>query len=386
VLFTNNDGAYRTALDLVDAGSSVAAIIDLRAEPRGELVQAARAKGIELLAGHAVTGTLGHKRIKAVKIMALNAAGDAVGGGARQMDCDALLVSGGWNPTVHLYSQSRGTLRFDEALASFVPSKPHEATLTAGAINGALRSSDCLAQGFEAGASAARAAGFEASPGTAPALTSAEPAEEPLRALWLVPSGKPLGQGGKHFVDHQNDVTAADVALANREGYRSVEHLKRYTTMGMGTDQGKTSNVNALAILADLRDAQIPEVGFTTFRAPYTPVTIGAFVGHEKGDLFDPIRRTPMHGWHEKAGALFENVGQWKRPWYYPKAGETMHDAVNREVKRGHRRRLNARQDRPARSRHRQAAQHGLHQRLGQARGRALPLRPDVRRGRHGVR
>jgi sarcosine oxidase subunit alpha len=333
VLFTNNDGAYRAALDLLEAGASIAAIVDLRDEPKGELVQAARAKGIELLAGHAITGTRGHKRISGVKVMALNAAGDAVGGGGRQIDCDALLVSGGWNPTVHLYSQSRGTLKFDEAISSFVPDRPHEATLTAGAINGAFRTSDCLAQGFAAGSKAAKEAGFGEGIGASPSLTSPEPAEEPLRPIWLVPSDKPLGQGGKHFVDHQNDVTAADVGLANREGYRSVEHLKRYTTMGMGTDQGKTSNVNALAILADLRDAQIPEVGFTTFRAPYTPVTIGAFVGHENGDLFDPIRRTPMHGWHEKAGAPFENVGQWRRAWYYPKPGETMHDAVNREVK-----------------------------------------------------
>jgi sarcosine oxidase subunit alpha len=333
VLFTNNDNAYRAALDLMDAGATVAAIVDVRPEPAGALPQAARARGIELLTGHAITATQGKKRIQGVTVMALNAAGDGVGGSARRIDCDALLVSGGWNPTVHLFSQSRGKLKFDEAMAAFLPDQPLEATRVAGACNGALRTSDCLAQGFEAGRIAAADTGFATGAGVAPSSNSPELAEQPLRPLWLVPSDKPLGQGGKHFVDHQNDVTAADVALAHREGYRSVEHLKRYTTMGMGTDQGKTSNVNALAIMAELRDAQIPEVGFTTFRAPYVPVTIGAFVGHEYGDLFDPIRRTPMHGWHEKAGALFENVGQWRRAWYYPLPGETMHDAVNREVK-----------------------------------------------------
>jgi sarcosine oxidase subunit alpha len=154
-----------------------------------------------------------------------------------------------------------------------------------------------------------------------------------LKPVWLVPHGKGLGEGAKHFVDYQNDVTAADVQLASREGYRSVEHLKRYTTMGMGTDQGKTSNVNALAILAQTLGSEIPAVGTTTFRPPYTPVTISAFAGHEKGDLLDPIRRSPLHHWHESVGAPFENVGQWRRAWYYPKPGETMHDAVNREVK-----------------------------------------------------
>src|SRR5262249_49852915 len=135
------------------------------------------------------------------------------------------------------------------------------------------------------------------------------------------------------FVDHQNDVTAADVLLAAREGYSSIEHLKRYTTMGMGTDQGKTSNVNALAILATHLGAEIPAVGTTTFRPPYTPPTFGAFAGHDHGDLLDPVRKTPLHSWHESVGAPFENVGQWRRAWYYPRPGESMHDAVNREVK-----------------------------------------------------
>jgi len=333
LLFTGNDHAYRAALDLADAGVAIAAIVDLRAEAIGALPQAARAKGIEILAGHAVTATVGRQRISGVTVMPLNAAGDAVAGPARQIACDALLMSGGWNPAVHLVSQNRGKLRFDEGLQSFVPGDPIKGCRTAGAINGSLATSACLAEGFAAGRDAAAEAGLSGSAGAAPAASETEAPEAPARSLWVVPSDRPLGEGGKHFVDHQNDVTAADVALAHREGYRSVEHLKRYTTMGMGTDQGKTSNVNALAIMAELRDAQIPDVGHTTFRPPYTPVTISAFAGHDRGDLFDPIRKTPMHVWHEKAGALFENVGQWRRAWYYPHPGEDLHAAVAREVK-----------------------------------------------------
>jgi sarcosine oxidase subunit alpha len=148
-----------------------------------------------------------------------------------------------------------------------------------------------------------------------------------------MPSEKPVGQGGKHFIDYQNDVTAADVMLAHREGYRSVEHLKRYTTMGMATDQGKTSNVNALAIMAGLRNVDIPSVGITTYRPPYTPVTFGVFSGRDKEEFLEPVRKTPMHQWHVDHGAKFEPVGQWHRAWYYPKPGESMHDAVSREVK-----------------------------------------------------
>jgi sarcosine oxidase subunit alpha len=329
---TNNDSAYRAALDFADAGGGVAAIVDLRPTADGPPAAAAEARGIEVLAGHAVVGTLGTVRVTAARVMSLTSAGDDVAGAARTIDCDAIGMAGGWNPTVHLFSQSRGKLRWEPASAAFVTGPSVQAERSAGAARGRFALADCLADGFAAGQAAAAACGFDG-PCGAPPEASPEPEPAPLRPLWVVPSGKPVGHGGKHFVDYQNDVTAADVLLAAREGYRSVEHLKRYTTMGMGTDQGKTSNVNALAIMAATLGSEIPAVGTTTFRPPYTPVTIGTFAGHEKGDLLDPIRRTPMHSWHESVGAPFENVGQWRRAWYYPKPGETMHDAVNREVK-----------------------------------------------------
>ncbi len=332
VLLTNNDSAYAAAQDLTDAGATMAAIVDLRASPDSAAIAAARSRGIEVLANHAVTATQGTKRVIGATVMALDAAGERIAGSPRRIECDLLLNSGGWNPTVHLFSQSQGKLRYDETLASFVPDVARQKQRSAGASNGRFALAECLAEGHAAGAAAAADCGFATGVGAAPTAAAA-PAETPLRPVWIVPSDKPVGQGGKFFVDHQNDATAADVMLAAREGYRSVEHLKRYTTMGMGTDQGKTSNVNAIAILARQLGSEIPAVGTTTFRQPYTPVTFGIFGGHEHGDLLEPIRRTPIHSWHESVGARFENVGQWRRAWYYPKPGEGLHDAVNREVK-----------------------------------------------------
>jgi sarcosine oxidase subunit alpha len=332
VVMTNNDGAYQAALELANAGASVAAIVDLRANPQGVAAAEARRRNLEILAGHAIVGTSGRHRVSGVAVMKLNDAGDAVEGTARQIECDAVLHSGGWNPTVHLFSQSRGGLAYDSTIAAFVPDKAAQAQVSVGACNGGFDLAQCLNQGFDAGLAAAAATGHRAADaGSRPSAAPAA-AEEPLRPVWLVPSDKPASHG-KSFVDHQNDVKASDLLLAEREGYRSIEHLKRYTTMGMGTDQGKTSNVNALAILAQRLNVDIPAVGTTTFRQPYTPTTLGGFGGHEHGDLLDPIRRTPLHSWHESVGAKFENVGQWRRAWYYPKPGESMHDAVNREVK-----------------------------------------------------
>ncbi len=329
VVFTNNDSAYETALDLSRAGASVT-VVDLRKAPRGASVDAARAAGVEILDGHAITRVSGGKRVSGVTVRPLNDSRDDVTGGSRSIACDLVAMSGGWNPTVHLFSQSRGKLRFDDGLAAFVPGTSFADERSAGACNGVMLLVDCLREGAAAGAAAARDAGFEGA--TAPAQPAVEAAQSAgILPAWLVPSGRKLGRGGKHFIDFQNDVTAADLCLAHREGYVSVEHLKRYTTTGMGTDQGKTSNVNALGVVSETTGVPIGDLGTTTFRPPYTPVTFGAWGGRDYGELFDPVRKTPMHSWHERAGAVFENVGLWKRPWYYPRAGETMGEAVTRE-------------------------------------------------------
>ena len=331
VIFANNDSAHGAALDLAEAGIAIAAVVDPRADPQGPAVDALRGRGIEVLGGSAVIDSHGGKRLTGVEVARLDETAGAVKGAPRRVSCDLLCISGGWNPAVHLFSQSRGRLRFDDDLACFLPDKSFYPERSAGACNGAFALAACLAEGHAAGAEAAAAAGFEAPP--APARDAPEPPAAPMRPLWRVPAVNAAAHGAKHFVDYQNDVTAADIEVAAREGYQSIEHLKRYTTTGMGTDQGKTSNVNALALMAEIKGAEIAAVGTTTFRPPYTPISYGTLAGRAVGPLWEPARITAMHQWHAANGAVFEDVGQWKRPWYYPRAGETMADAVNRECR-----------------------------------------------------
>ncbi len=325
VVFTNNDDAYCAALDFHHAGVEVAAVVDTR--PAGDVPLAVRARdaGIAVLAGHAVTGVRGRTAVSGVEIAPVGEAGSTT---HRSIDCDLIAVSGGWNPTVHLHSQSGGKLAWDDGVQAFVPGAAKQAARAAGAAHGLFRLADCLADGAKAGAETARATGFD--PGAPPALPAYEDeAAYRVGPLWSAA----MPRRGKRFVDIQDDVTADDVALAAREGYVSVEHLKRYTTLGMGTDQGKTSNVNGLAIMATLRGEPIPAVGTTTFRPPYTPVTLGALAGSETGAHFAPIRRTPLHAWHERHNAVFVDAGLWRRPRYYPRAGENMAAAIASEVK-----------------------------------------------------
>jgi sarcosine oxidase subunit alpha len=319
VVFTTNDSAYATALALLDAGVAIAAIVDARAEREiaGSLPGRARAAGLPILAESVVVGSHGGKRVAAVEV--------ASGSRTRRLECDLVCVAGGWSPVVSLFSQARGTLRYGPALAAFVP-ESSSSVMPAGAANGRF--------GFAAALSDGHSAGLRAATGGAPSSLSAPQTErEPTgapRTLWSVPARE---RGAKRFVDLQDDVTAEDVALAAREGYTSVEHLKRYTTLGMGPDQGKTSNVIGLALLAEATGRSIPDVGTTTFRPPYTPVTMGAFPGQESGPHVEPIRYSAMHDWHVEHGAAFVNAGLWKRPHSYPRAGETPEDAVNREAR-----------------------------------------------------
>lgn len=336
VVFTNNDSAYEAALDMHSAGAEVVAIVDTRANPSGPLIEQAKAKGLRVIAGHGVVATHGKKALKSVDIMAFD--GAVVSGRKNSLGCDLLMVSGGWSPVVHLFSQARGKLRYDGDALAFVPDEQPKGGVadcqSVGAANGAVYLADCLSEGAHAGAEAAKRAGFGA--GDVGTLPKPDPDTDfsfgSPEAAWLIPGVKPVGRSkAKHFVDFQNDSTAADIQLAAREGFESVEHMKRYTLTGFGTDQGKTGNINGLAILSEAVGRSIPETGTTTFRPPYTPVTFGALAGRELGDLSDPIRTTAIHAWHVREGAAFENVGQWKRPWYYPKGKEDMYAATNRE-------------------------------------------------------
>ena len=329
VVFTNNDSAYATALDLRASGADVT-VVDIRSGPGGDLVNSAEEAGIRRIEGSCVSATKGRHRVRAVEVRRLNeAATGFVGGGTEIVDCDLVAVAGGWNPTIHLHSQSRGRPVYDEKRAMFLPGPPSQSERSAGGCAGTFSTNEMLQSSGEAGAAAAMAAGFDATPPAVPDLDKVYQAE--ARTIWQIPSTKPESEA-KRFVDFQNDVTSADIKLALREGYSSIEHVKRYTTTGMGTDQGKTSNVIALGIVSETTGQPIKELGVTTFRPPYTPVTFGALVGSNRGKLFDPVRKTPMHAWHEKNGAVFEDVGQWKRPRYFPKAGEDMAAAVDREV------------------------------------------------------
>ena len=240
-----------------------------------------------------------------------------------EIACDAIAISGGWTPSVHLFSQSRGKLVFDEATRSFLPGAAAQAQTSVGACRGVFDLAEALAEGARAGAQAAGGAG-----GEAPRVEGA-PASQG-GALGVV---APMEDAelSKAFVDFQNDVTARDIRLATREGMRSIEHIKRYTTTGMATDQGKTSNMNALAIAAEALGKPIAEVGLTTFRLPYTPVTFGVFGGFSRKQRLDPIRETPIHSWYAGRGAAFEEAGLWKRASRLPRRGESKDETVRRE-------------------------------------------------------
>ena len=331
VLFTNNDRAYELVPDLLSAGAEVAAVVDSREEPGGPLVEAVRARNIPIMAGCVITNTRGGKRLSAVAAARLPAGSAALSATPEWLSCDLLAVSGGLSPVVHLHSQSQGKLRYDETVVCFRPASSPQQQVSVGACNATFAVRDAMAEGYAAGREAAAACGFEP-----PADMTMPPVDEcvaaPPSPLWLVPGHRPTSTGlTKHFVDLQNDSTAADILMAVREGFESVEHVKRYTLTGFGTDQGKTSNVNGLAILAEALCVPVSQVGTTTFRPPYTPVTFAAMGGRDRGELFDPARLTSMHERHVAAGAVFEDVGQWKRPRYYPRSGEDMHAAVARE-------------------------------------------------------
>jgi sarcosine oxidase subunit alpha len=331
VLFTNNDAAYEAAHDFIEAGGIVAAVVDSRPSPDAAFAPALRERSVPIYTDAVIAATHGAKRVRRVTVMDLGAEGKSVVGAARRIACDCVLVSGGWTPAVHLFCQSGGKLDFEPDRGMPVPGAPVQPLEVAGAARGSFALAACFAEGAAAGAKAAEAAGFGDGAMPSPPPVDA-PAPGAITPLWLVPGRRPIGHGkAKHLVDHQDDVTAHDIRLAAREGFRSVEHVKRYTTVGMGSDQGKTANVNGLAILADTLGRTIPEVGTTTYRPPYTPVTFGALAGRDRGALMDPVRRTPMHEWHAAHGAEFENVGQWHRPWWYLKQGEDNHAAVARE-------------------------------------------------------
>ena len=323
VVFTACDSAYRAALDLRAGGVKIALIADIRKAPQGPWIDRARSGGIEVRTGTVITATRGRLRVSSATLAKVDDSGRT--SGAEEIACDLILMSGGFTPSVHLFSQSRGKLTYKEELKSFIPGVSVEAERSAGACRGVTDLADVLRDGSEAG--------LAATGGSASGARTFTVKAESIGTdgfIAATPHGRDLLKT-RAWVDFQNDVTAKDLRLATREGFRSIEHVKRYTTTGMATDQGKTSNMNALGVVADALNVPVPKVGLTTFRPPYTPVTFGTFAGASRGDLFDPVRRTSIHDWAQENGAAFEDVGLWKRAYYFPNSGEDMHTAVARE-------------------------------------------------------
>ena len=327
VFFTNNDSAYETAISLFNKGVKVNAIVDIREKAGTNIVNQAEKLGIKIYNSFTIVDTSGYRRIKNVSIMKLSKDGQSVTGSKTQINCDCLGVSGGWTPAVHLFTQSGGKLKFDNDDNVFKPNKYPSDQISIGSCNGEF-DLDTIVKNFNNNIKT-----YLGIDKTNYENLNISTSKEILKKnIWLLPSIKPIGKT-KSFVDFQNDATAKDIKLALREGFRSIEHVKRYTTTGMGTDQGKLGNMHALGIISDTSGIKMSDLGTTTFRPPYTPLTFGTIVGRNVGEFFDIFRKTPMHDWHVNNDAEFENVGQWKRAWYYPKKGESMHNAVQRESK-----------------------------------------------------
>ncbi|WP_062203227.1 sarcosine oxidase subunit alpha family protein [Aureimonas sp. AU12] len=316
LVFTAGDSAYRAALDLRAAGVEIAGIADLRDNPSGLYVEKARAAGIPIYPATSVSKTSGRLRISSATLMRKGWTS------GEEIACDCLLMSAGFTPTISLFSQSRGKMRWDEALDAYIPAESVEDERSAGACRGVYDLAEVLADGDAAGRN-----GGSGSPHAVEAIATGH---DGFRGA-AFHGGDP--RKVKAFVDFQNDVTAKDVRLATQEGFRSIEHVKRYTTSGMATDQGRLSNINALAIVSQEIGKPETAIGLTTFRPPYTPTTFGNFAGAARGKLFDPVRTTPIHDWAAERGAAFEDVGIWKRAHYFPQGGEDLHAAVARECR-----------------------------------------------------
>lgn len=332
VIVTNNDSAYDLLPDLVKAGVRVAAVVDARARLSDRALARAAASRITVRTSSVVVDTAGSDRVQAAVISEIDQDGTLVGA-TETLTCDTVAVSGGWSPVVHLHSQRQGRLTWSEELAAFVPFGAVRNQFVVGSAAGEFELDYALAAGTSAGASAAERCGHtvQVRPPRAVGGWSG-----PVRGLWLVPGteGDPASWH-EHFVDLQRDQTVADVWRATGAGMRSVEHVKRYTSISTANDQGKTSAVNAIGVIAAAlgADTSPGAVGTTTFRAPYAPVAFAALAGRERGELFDPVRTTPVQPWHLEHGATFEIVGQWHRPWYFPLPGEDMDTAVARECR-----------------------------------------------------
>ena len=332
LLLTSNDHVYQGACDLARAGCSVV-LADTRTKISPDWEKRARAAGVDVRAGYGIAHARGGRAVRGAQLVRLDAERNDVTGQGPHIDCDVLGSSGGLSPTVHLYCHDGGRPHWDDEKLAFVASETGRAKAgiyCVGAVSGQIGLQQALEQTRRV--TNELLASFDKPASGAPCdFRTDEPASVAARRIFRVPDGRKEGHGKKAFVDFQNDVAASDIHLAVRENYRSIEHIKRYTALGFGTDQGKLSNVNGYAIAAEALGKSIPEVGTTTYRPAYSPVTFGTLAGPNEGDTFEPRRYSAMHACHVARGAEFEPVGQWMRPWYFARPGEDMHAAVRRE-------------------------------------------------------
>ena len=325
VIFTNNDDAYETAISLHNRGVKIQAVVDIREQSNGTLPKKCNELGIKILWKNTIVYSEGYKRINKVHVMKLSNDNSSVIGNKIKINCDLLCVSGGYTPAVHLFTQSDGKLIYNEEKYYFQPKSTSLNQISVGSCNGTFSLKKIIEE-------AQTKTNEFLNLNHNDQFNINETKSGVFENIWLLPSDKISGKT-KPFVDYQNDTTANDIKLALREGYKSIEHVKRYTTTGMATDQGKIGNMHALGIVSEITNTKMGQLGTTTFRPPYTPLTFGAIVGRNVKQFFDIVRKTPIHIWHEKHGAKFEDVGQWKRAWYYPNKNESMYEAVQRESK-----------------------------------------------------
>ena len=326
IVFTNNDSAYETAIEFKKNGIDPI-IIDSRKDANSELIKEAKSLNIDIKFSHVVVNARGYKKVKSADIADISEDKLQLSN-VRNIECDCICVSGFWTPTIHLASQSGSKTQFNKDIDAFIPSNSKQNETTVGAANGVFNLNETLNKSFEVGYNLSKK--ITQKDNKLPVPSVVEKSNSKHDKFWCVPL--PKGKKYKRFLDFQNDVAVSDIELALKEGYRSIEHVKRYTTLGMATDQGKTSNLNGLQLVSNVENKVVPEVGHTTFRPPYTPVSIGAIVGREVGKHSKATRKSPMHEWHIKNNAVFVDAGLWLRPRYYKRGNETLFEASKREA------------------------------------------------------
>ena len=326
IVFTNNDSGYETAIEFKKNGVDPL-VLDTREDLDSEIIKEAKNLNIKIKFSHVVIAAKGYKKVKSAEISEISKDKKNLGS-IKNIKCDCICVSGYWTPTIHLASQSGNKTKFNKEIDAFIPGLPKQNETTIGSANGIFSLEETLKTSFDLGYQLSKKVTSNNNKVSVPSVIETKTTKHDK--FWCVPL--PKGKNYKRFLDFQNDVSVTDIELALREGYRSIEHVKRYTTLGMATDQGKTSNLNGLQLVSNLENKIVPEVGHTTFRPPYTPVTIGAIVGREIGKHSKPTRKSPMHSWHEKNSAVFVDAGVWLRPRYYKQGNENLFQASKREA------------------------------------------------------